>query len=276
MNTYNTATAWFAIPDPQGRALDSARKTRRSLASAGDRPSIRESILDRSRTPVPRMVDDRPFDRKVYRARPTTRRLRTGPYLRHSEAQLVVLTAQGDPEAYCELVERFQNAARNRALGVVKDYQAAEDVTQDAFVKAYNALKELEDPKKFAGWFLTIVQHTALDYVRARRDNVSLETMKEQGYEAPRESRGEQIEKMEEREEDLRVLEALNDLRDDYKEIILLKHVEGLSYKDSADRLGMSVSAVGEKLSRVRTLLKRRLEKKRVPRTGEEPQAEDE
>ncbi|MBI3832457.1 MAG: RNA polymerase sigma factor [Planctomycetes bacterium] len=215
------------------------------------------------------MVDERPFDRKVYRARPTTRRLRSGPYIRYPDAQLVVLTAKGDTDAYNELVERFQNAARNRALSVVSDFQAAEDIAQDAFIKAYNALKDLEDPNKFAGWFLTIVHHTALDYVRARREGMSLETMKEQGFEAPRETRGEQIEKLEEREEDLRVLDALQDLRDDYREIIILKHVEELSYKEIADRLGMSVSAVGEKLSRVRALLKRRLEKKRVPGKAE-------
>lgn len=219
-------------------------------------------------------MQDRPFDRKVYRSRPTTRRLRTGPYLRHKDAQLVALALQGDLEAYDELVERYQNGARNRALSVAQDYQAAEDIAQDALIKAFNALKDLEDPDRFAGWLLTIVQHTALDFVRARREGMSLETLKEQGFEAPRETRGLQIEKMEEREDDLRVLEAMGELREDYREILVLKHVEKLSYKEIAERLNMSVSAVGEKLSRVRGLLKRRLDKKHVPRTGEESEEE--
>jgi RNA polymerase sigma-70 factor (ECF subfamily) len=203
----------------------------------------------------------------------TTRRLRSGPYLRYTDAQLVALVRSGHSAAYDELVERYQNAARARALAVIGDYQAAEDIAQEAFIKAYSALSTLTEAQKFGGWLLTIVQHTALDHLRARHENMSLETMREQGFEAPRPTRGLLIEKMQDREEELRVLEALGDLREDYREIIVLKHVEKLSYKDIAERLGMSVSAVGEKLSRVRGLLKRRLDKQRVPRAGEE--AED-
>lgn len=219
------------------------------------------------------MISDRPFERKLYRARATTRRLRTGPYLRYPDGELVLLTAKGDTEAYDELVMRYQNNAKNKALAVVHDFQVAEDIAQEAFIKAYKALDDLEDPNKFGAWMLTIVQHTALDYVRARRDNMSLETMQDQGYEAPRDTRGLQIEKLENREEDIKVLEALRELRDDYREIIVLKHVEKLSYKDIAERLNMSVSAVGEKLSRVRKLLDRRLSKKRIQR---ESQTQDE
>ena len=262
----------------------------RSLAPAQARhrvsgKSAADASIAPARTParvaVPSMRDQ-PFDRKVYRSRPTTRRLRTGPYLRHADGELVKMALQGDLDAYDELVERYQNGARNRALSVVQDYQAAEDIAQDALVKAFNALKDLEDPQRFAGWLLTIVQHTALDFVRARREGMSLETLKEQGFEAPRDTRGLQLEKMEEREEDLKVLEAMGELRDDYREILILKHVEGLSYREIAERLEMTVSAVGEKLSRVRGLLKRRLEKKRVQRgTAGDPaqdqaEAEDE
>jgi len=220
-------------------------------------------------------MDDRPFERKVYHSRPTTRRLRTGPYIRYPEAQLVALTVKGDFDAYNELVERFQNAVRNRALSVVSDYQAAEDIAQDALIKAFNQLHTLEDPNRFAGWLMTIVQHTALDYVRARREGVSLETMKDQGYEAPRDTRGLQIEKIEAQEDDLRVLDALKGLRADYREIIELKHIEGLSYKEISDKLGMSVSAVGEKLSRVRGILKRAIEKKKVPKGQTGPDGEN-
>ena len=194
----------------------------------------------------------------------TTRRLRGGPFLRHTDAQLVQLTRNGHPEAYDELVARYQNAVRSRAFAVLTDYQAAEDVAQEAFIKAYGALAHLAEPSRFGGWLLTIVQHTALDQLRARKDNPSLENLREQGFEAPRPTRGLQIEKVADHEEELRVLEALTDLREDYREIIVLKHVDKLSYKQIADRLGMTVSSVGEKLSRVRGLLKRKIEKKQV------------
>ena len=89
-----------------------------------------------SQKSVSASMKDVPFDRKVYHSRPTTRRLRTGPYIRHPDAELVAMTAQGDTEAYNELVERYQNAARNGAIAIVSDYQAAEDIAQDAFMKA--------------------------------------------------------------------------------------------------------------------------------------------
>ncbi|MCZ7645590.1 MAG: RNA polymerase sigma factor [Planctomycetota bacterium] len=214
-------------------------------------------------------MDDRPFERKVYKARLTTRRVRGGPYLRQSDGELVVKCLENEIAAFTELAERYQNAARNKALAIVRDYQAAEDIAQEAFLKAYDALGELEKPDKFGPWLMTIVQHTALDHLRGKKEVMSLESMKDQGYEAPRETRGLQIDKLEDREEDLQVLEALRDLRDDYREIIELKHIEGLSYKEIAERLDMSVSAVGEKLSRVRKMLERKLTKKTVPKADE-------
>lgn len=276
----------FGAQDPFVVAAEQAGRLRgnllrqRSLASARRRPRVSGKCaaghsIAPARAPARLVVPfmrDQPFDRKIYRARPTTRRLRTGPYLRYADGQLVGMCLQGDLDAYDELVERYQNGARTRALSVVQDYQAAEDIAQEALVKAFNALKDLEDPQRFAGWLLTIVQHTALDFVRARREGMSLETLQEQGFEAPRDTRGLQLEKMEEREEDLKVLEAMGELREDYREILVLKHVEGLSYREIAARLDMTVSAVGEKLSRVRGLLKRRLEKKRVHRNADSEQ----
>jgi RNA polymerase sigma-70 factor (ECF subfamily) len=189
----------------------------------------------------------------------------------------VELTRNGHPDAYDELVARYQNTVRSRAFSVLTDYQAAEDVAQESFIKAYSALGTLAEPDRFGGWLLTIVQHTALDLLRSRKDNPSLENMREQGFEAPRPTRGLQLEKIADREEEARVLEALADLRDDYREIIVLKHVEKLSYKTIADRLGMTVSSVGEKLSRVRGLLKQRIEKKQISagEADEKPDGEE-
>jgi RNA polymerase sigma-70 factor (ECF subfamily) len=242
---------------PGGTQAISKQTTKVQLQPSNQEPAKTEAL------PAP--IEDRPFDRKVYGVRTTTRRLRTGPLIRIEDSRLVELVLQGSEPAYNELVERYQNTARNRALAVVRDYQAAEDIVQDAFIKAYNALATLADPRRFSGWLFTIVQHTALDLVRSRKENMSLETMREQGFEAPRDSRGLQIEKLEEREDDLKLLDTLGQMRSDYMEIIVLKHVDKLSYKEIAERLNMSVSAVGEKLSRVRGILKRKLEKKQSP-----------
>jgi len=192
--------------------------------------------------------------------------MRSGPMVELTDAQLSARAVGGDTAAYAELVDRYQILVRNVARSMVQDYQDAEDLAQETFIKAYNSLQGLKDNEKFGPWLFTILRHTVLDFLRSERANVSLETLLEEGFEP----RGEDAVEagsaaLESHEDDLRTLDALNSLREDYREVIVLKHVEGLSYKEIATRLNMSVSAVGEKLSRVRSLLKRRIEKKPIP-----------
>ena len=191
--------------------------------------------------------------------------MRSGELISLTDAQLVAAARTGDTVAYGELVNRHQSAVNNLARTMVRDFQHAEDLAQDTFLKAYSYLGDLQEPDKFGGWILTILRHTALDFLRARKDSVSLETLQQDGFEpqdpAPEDP---QFAAVESHEEEMRVMEALQSLRADYREIIMLKHVERLSYKEIAERVNMTVSGVGEKLSRVRALLKQRLEKKRV------------
>jgi RNA polymerase sigma-70 factor (ECF subfamily) len=191
--------------------------------------------------------------------------MRSGELVRLTDGQLVGAALKGDTAAYGELVNRHQSAVNNLARTMVRDYQHAEDLAQETFLKAYSFLADLQEPEKFGGWALTILRHTALDFLRAKRDAVSLETLQQDGFEPQDLSEKDpQIAAVESHEDEMRVLEALHTLREDYREIIILKHVERLSYKEIAERVNMTVSGVGEKLSRVRALLKQRLEKKRI------------
>ena len=191
--------------------------------------------------------------------------MRSGEFIRLTDGQLVASSRNGDSTAYGELVNRHQAAVNNLARTMIRDFQYAEDLAQETFLKAYSFLGDLQEPEKFGGWILTILRHTALDFLRARKDSVSLETLQQDGFE-PQDSVQDDAQSavVESHEEEMRVLEALQGLRADYREIIVLKHVERLSYKEIAERTKMTVSGVGEKLSRVRALLKQRLEKKRV------------
>lgn len=203
--------------------------------------------------------------------------LRTGPLVQITDRDLVLRSISGDADAYSELVNRYQHEVRNLARAIVKDYQNAEDLAQDAFIKAYHSLSDLKEPEKFGGWICTILRHTALDFLRSGKRSVSLETLQEEGFEPAQEAPEAGSTILESHEEEARTLDALINLREDYREIIILKHVEKMSYKDIAKRLNMSVSAVGEKLSRVRALLKRRLEKQQVKsnKNGSAPPGDD-
>jgi len=171
---------------------------------------------------------------------------------------LVEAARGGNREAYGQLVERYRSVVVASIYSSVRRREVAEDLAQECFIKAYSALGELREPARFAGWLRTIATHTAADWLRARRSEVNLDKLTEAGAEpcAPQVRPGEDLEDAE--EEDV-ILRALAELRDDYREIVVLKHLEGCSYRQIAEMLGMSVTAVGEKLSRVRTLLKKRL-----------------
>jgi RNA polymerase sigma-70 factor (ECF subfamily) len=172
--------------------------------------------------------------------------------------RLVEAAQKGDREAYSQLVVRYRSVVAAAIYASVRRLDVVEDLAQECFIKAFAALDELRDPARFAGWLRTIAGHTAADWLRARRSEVNLDKLAEAGAEpsAPRIEPGARLEGA---EEENAVLGALAELREDYREIIILKHLENRSYREIAEMLGMSVTAVGEKLSRVRTLLKKKL-----------------
>lgn len=194
--------------------------------------------------------------------------LRNGPLVRQTETELVQKSAQGDHAAYAELIARHEYVLRAAARKLCRTDEDADDLAQESFIRAYHSIRTLQDPAKFGVWLRTILRHTALDLMRGRHKDASLEALVEGGFD-PAADCGSGV-PVETYEEQARVLSALNELRADYRQVIVLKHVHELSYKQIASRLNMSVTAVGEKLSRVRSLLRRKLEKKSiaVPRPG--------
>src|SRR5262249_22823203 len=81
---------------------------------------------------------------------------------------LVRLAAEGDVEAYVELIRRFQHLAFGSALALVHDLPKAEDGVQEAFLAAWSALPSLAEPAAFPGWLRGIVRHQAIRLVRKK------------------------------------------------------------------------------------------------------------
>ncbi len=184
-----------------------------------------------------------------------------------TEIAIVRRALGGDLDAFERLIAMHRGAVVAHAYALVGDYHVAEDIAQEVFVKVYESLGDIKDPAKFKGWLSVIVRHTCADWARSRKKkDASLEAMKEAGLDVGEPSGGEVSAAIEWREEDRRILAALSELREDYREIIVMKYMGGMSYKEIAERLDMTVSAVGEKLSRVRGILRAKLEKKRVSR----------
>ena len=163
----------------------------------------------------------------------------------------------GDRSAFDELVRQNMNVVFGLVVGITRNFHTAEDLTQEAFTKAFVSLPRLQDPQKFRNWVCRIARNCCLDHLRQRQAQASLETgLLEFALPAMQDlsASGDSSEEM-----TGRLLEEIDHLRDDYRQILILKHLEGLSYKEIGDILHMSVSAVGEKLFRVRHMLKDKL-----------------
>ena len=176
-----------------------------------------------------------------------------------SDAELVRRALANDSAAFEPLVRRYSDTIVRFSYHMVADFQAAEDIAQETFLKAFSHIGRLEDAAKFATWLYSIARHLCLDWIRARRSTVSMDALESDGVEIPGGPGDGPERSVETGEIHGQVLAELQRLRPDYREILLMKHVYELSYREIGEVAGLSVSAVGEKLSRVRELLRKRL-----------------
>jgi len=132
------------------------------------------------------------------------------------------------------------------AYSYCKDRAAAEDVAQDAFLKAMERLDGMREPTSVKTWLYSIARFTAIDWLR-RRGREQVGPVPDRAASAPTEDRGAQV------------LGVLNSLKEDHREIMMLRYVKGMSYAQIGRLTGLSTSAVGEKLHRVREAVRERL-----------------
>jgi RNA polymerase sigma factor (sigma-70 family) len=78
-----------------------------------------------------------------------------------SNTTLVIKAQMGDHEAFAQLVQKHQHYAYGVAIGMLSDFDLAQDVVQEAFILAFQDLKKLHDPTRFSGWLRGIVRNTA-------------------------------------------------------------------------------------------------------------------
>lgn len=174
---------------------------------------------------------------------------------KQSDAQLVALALHGKREAYGELVRRHQTAAYNTARRIVGDSQDALDVTQDAFVRAYDALASFDRSRAFAPWLHTIVTNLALNFVQRKRPMQELDTeFHASERSANPESRALVFEQQQ------RVRDALLQLPPAWRAVVELRHFQDLSYEEISAALNMPVSDVKSHLFRARQKLRQLFE----------------
>jgi RNA polymerase sigma-70 factor (ECF subfamily) len=153
-------------------------------------------------------------------------------------------------EPFDAFVRRHERMVRALARSYVRDASAADDIAQEAFIKAHRALDTLADPAKEKTWLYAIARNAALDWLRREKRHRMEELNVDVAAPERRDSGGDLA---------ARVMRIVDTLREDYRQVVLLRFVDELSYAEIGEALGLAPSAVGEKLHRVRKMVVERL-----------------
>lgn len=164
---------------------------------------------------------------------------------RESDAVLVARAIAGSDAAFAALVDRYNDLLYRHAERMLGQADDAEDVVQSAWIKAFRNLRKCRDPERFGAWVFRIGANACKDAVKAkRRGIVPLESVAE--LESNDRDTATRLDQRR------RLASALARLAPDQREAFLLKHMEGWTYEEMADRLGVRVSALKMRVHRAR------------------------
>src|SRR3954465_1750220 len=177
-----------------------------------------------------------------------------------SDHKLVARLRRGDDRAFETLYERYHRRIHAYVFGMVKDHQRAEDVTQEAFVSSLRRMRATERPIAFKPWIYEIAKNACIDQFRRskRAEEVSYDADDglapgDYGRLVSREPVPDQALAAKQQLDDL--CGAFGGLSDAHHEILVLRELEGLSYREIGERMGMSRPAVESTLFRARRRL---------------------
>jgi RNA polymerase sigma-70 factor (ECF subfamily) len=183
----------------------------------------------------------------------------------HPDVALVERARSGDVHAFETLVKQYDRQVFRIAQHITQNREDAQDVVQDAFLKAYEKLDQFQGNSKFYTWLVRIAVNEALMRLRKRRTgkmvSIDEDVQTEEGS-VPRDlaewrPNPEQEYNQAELAEILR--KTINGLPPGFRVVFVLRDVEGLSTEETANALGLSVPAVKSRLLRARLQLRERL-----------------
>lgn len=180
--------------------------------------------------------------------------------MQEEEYSIIEECRNGNPEIYSVLVERYQNMVYNVVYRMIGDAEAAKDVAQESFMAAYGGLREFRNGSKFSTWLCSIAMNKCRDLLRVQKLTIQLEDFTESIIETSPTPEAELSNKQSARD----FQAALDALPAEYREVIVLKHIEGLDYREMETILGVSGNALKVRTHRARELLKKYLWKEKV------------
>jgi len=176
-----------------------------------------------------------------------------------NELNLIDKAINGDIQSFEELIKKHQKFAYNVALKYLKDPVDAEDVTQEALIKAFKYLKNFNKNSKFSTWLYRIVINTCKDELRKTKndqgnlsldnDNNYIDALEDESYEPLKNTENTELGK--------NLQKAINQLAPTYKDVIILCDMKDYSYQEISDILEIPLGTVRSRINRGRKKLRK-------------------
>lgn len=172
-----------------------------------------------------------------------------------TDEELVYFVRTKDQEQYREIVIRYQERLLRYARYLLNDTEAAQDVVQQAFIKAFINLQGFNIKKKFGSWIYRIVHNEAINYLKSKKKEVLVDSLFLENIADPSVNNFEEM--LEKKEKQQLLLGSLEDLPVVYRAPLTLFYFEEKTYSEISDILRIAVGTVGTRINRGKKYLKK-------------------
>lgn len=186
---------------------------------------------------------------------------------RNEDAGLIKRALGGDQRAFKKLRQKYHDAIYNLIYRMIRDKDEVEDLTQEAFIKAFLSLSSFNDEYAFSTWLYKIATNNSIDYIRRRKlqtfsiDKPIASSESDIIFELP-DSTYEPDQNMIDRQRKRLLEDAINSLPAKYRQVIHLRHVEEKEYQEIAEMLKLPLGTVKAHIFRAREMLNKYLRDK--------------
>jgi RNA polymerase sigma-70 factor (ECF subfamily) len=178
--------------------------------------------------------------------------------VKSAEQKLIEAAQNEDKRAFGQLVRMHQKRLFRSIYGLVGSFDEAEDIVQEAFLRAWGAMKTFKTGYAFYPWLSKIARNLALNMISREEKRESLEKIQEKGFDPASADLG-PLEKLLDKEGQKRFYEALMALPMQYRSVFVLRHFEDMDYAEIASYLKIPPGTVDSRLYRARKHLLERL-----------------
>jgi RNA polymerase sigma-70 factor, ECF subfamily len=184
-----------------------------------------------------------------------------------NDRDLVASAVSGREGSFEELVRRYQRPISAYVYRMVGDYESALDLTQEIFIKVYNSLPRYRSEFKFSTWIYKIAHNSAVDHLRrtTNREQSLIGGSEDDQFELPIESSSPSPEQESERKERrLEIEGVVRALPSNYRELVILRHSQDLTYEEIVEVTGLPLGTVKNRLFRAREMMRQQFVEKGI------------